>query len=93
MPQWTQADHLRKAREHAELEQADLATAIGVSRNTVINYERGKVQPRKHVVMAWALATGVPVVWLETGNAPGGGQPGPDGGGWAPRDSNPEPTD
>ena len=35
VPMWTQADRLRKAREHAGLEQGEFALAIGVSRNTV----------------------------------------------------------
>ncbi len=45
VPAWTVADRLRKAREHAGLEQAQLATDLGVSRNTVGNYEGGKVTP------------------------------------------------
>lgn len=69
---------LRIAREHAGLEQDELAERIGVSRNTVGNAEKGRVQPRKITLNAWALATGVPVSWIE-GNSqkrpsdPGGG--------------------
>lgn len=77
IPQWTIADRLRKAREHVGLDQAEFAQAIGVSRATVSNNERGIVHPRKIVLNAWALRTTVPIEWLETGNAP---TDNPDGG-------------
>jgi transcriptional regulator with XRE-family HTH domain len=63
-PGFTQGDHLRKAREYAGLEQGDLATELGVSRATISNYERGLVKPRKPVLVAWALRTGVALDWL-----------------------------
>ena len=64
VPAFTIGDYLRKAREHAGLEQTELASEIGISRGTVTNYERGHVTPRKAVVMAWAMRTGVPVEWI-----------------------------
>ena len=79
VPAWTVADRLRKAREHAGLEQAQLAADLGVSRNTVGNYEGGKVTPRRPVLVSWALRTGVPLSWLETG-AESPRPAGPDGG-------------
>lgn len=90
IPRWSLGDYLRKAREHAGLEQAQLAVDLGISRNTVINYERGKVSPRRAVIMAWAMRTGVPVEWLEGSESP---RPdGPDGGSMLPRlDSNQQP--
>lgn len=79
IPQILMRHRLRIAREAAGLEQADLAGLMGVSRNTVGNAESGKTDPRKIVLNAWALATGVPVSWLERGESP---QPErPDGGG------------
>jgi len=78
VPEWHVGDFLRKARENAGLEQAQLAADLGISRNTVTNYERGKVKPRRAVVMAWAMRTGVPVWWLEGRENPHQG--GPDGG-------------
>lgn len=74
VPQWTMADRLRKARETAGLEQDALAKELGVSRNTVSSYERGKVAPRRPVLIAWALRTGVPLAWLMHG-VDGGPQP------------------
>jgi transcriptional regulator with XRE-family HTH domain len=91
VPTWTIGDLLRKAREHAGLEQMELAEELGISRATVSNYERGHVRPRKAVVMAWAMRTGVPVAWLQTGGNPRQGD-GPDGGSTLPRlDSNQQP--
>ena len=93
VPTFTLSDRLRKAREHAGLEQAELADKIGVSRNTIGNAERGQRSVRKIVVNAWAMATGVSRHWLETGQAP------PELGGpadlasYTARDSNPEPID
>lgn len=68
VPEWTVGDRLRKAREIARLDQQPFADAIGVSRGTVSNYERGSVDHYKPIVLrAWAMATGVPLEWLETG--------------------------
>ena len=92
IPTWSLGDRLRKAREQAGLEQAELARDLGTSRTTVGNAERGDRTPRRSLVMAWSLRTGVPLAWLETGTAPSPG----DGDGaalkYTPRDLNPEPT-
>ena len=64
VPEFTVGDYLRKAREHAGLDQLELAADLGVSRQTVTNYEKGYVTPRKSTVMAWAMRTGVPVEWI-----------------------------
>lgn len=76
IPLFTQADRLRKAREHAGLEQGELAELMGVSRGTVSNNEKGKVAARRIVIRAWALATGVDAAWLETGTSADLGGPG-----------------
>lgn len=70
IPQFTLGDRLRKAREQAGVGVDEFASEIGVSRNTVTNYEKDHVKPRKIVMKAWALRTGVPIFWLETGIAP-----------------------
>lgn len=68
IPQFTVGDRLRKAREVTGLEQGEFAEALGVSRNTVGNYESGNTMRLKPIVLkAWSLRTGVPLVWLETG--------------------------
>lgn len=76
IPQFNLADRLRKAREITGLDQAEFADELGVSRGTVSNNERGTVAPRQIVLKAWALRTGVPLKWLETGEAPGATGPG-----------------
>lgn len=58
---------LRIAREWAKLEQVELAERMGISRQAVGSAENGKSKPRKITLNAWALATGVPVTWLLTG--------------------------
>lgn len=65
--EWTIADRLWKAREYAGLDQRQLAEQMGVSRQTVSNYENANTRPRRIVLNAWAAITGVEVAWLETG--------------------------
>ena len=84
------ADRLRKAREAAGLEQAQLGELMAYSRQAISSAERGVTTPRRIVLRAWAMATGVPVEWLETGEAPPAGPEGP--GTYTARDSNPEPA-
>ena len=68
---------LRIAREYARLDQRELAERIGISRTSVGNAETGCVHPRRITVNAWALACGVPVSWLLTGqSSPPGDGPG-----------------
>ncbi|MGD7734145.1 helix-turn-helix domain-containing protein, partial [Propionibacteriaceae bacterium G57] len=73
VPVWTLADRMRKAREVTGLDQQAFSEELGVSRSTVSNAERGKVQPSRLLVAAWAMRSGVPLVWLETGSGGGGG--------------------
>ena len=80
IPTWTRADRLRKALEVAGLDQTALGQRLGVSRGTVSNAERGTVEPRRAVIMAWAMATGVPLHWIETGETPSPGGEGVSGG-------------
>lgn len=80
IPQFTRGDRLRKARNLTGLSTRDFAEKIGVSQKTVTDAENDhRPQIRKILLNAWALATGVPTTWLETGNAPAQPQ-GPGGG-------------
>lgn len=79
IPQFTRGDRLRKARNLTGLSTRDFAEKIGVSQKTVTDAENDhRAVIRKILLNAWALATGVPADWLETGNAPA--RPEPDGG-------------
>ena len=66
VPEWTLADRLRKARLMTGLEAQEFADEIGIHRNSVRNYERGRL-PRPIVLKAWALRSGVSYEWLVTG--------------------------
>jgi transcriptional regulator with XRE-family HTH domain len=72
VPEWTIAERLYLARTVAGYEKQQLADAIGVSRDTVGNYEsRSWARKRSPAyIKAWALATGVDGQWLQTGIDP-----------------------
>lgn len=55
---------LRIAREHAGMDQTDLAIAMGVARSTVSNAEAGNVHPQRSTMRLWAWACGVPLEWI-----------------------------
>jgi transcriptional regulator with XRE-family HTH domain len=88
IPAWTVQDRFRKAREHARLNQTQLAEKTGISRRTVSAIENGEKTPGVKEVNLWHLVTGVPIAWLQTGEAPhDGGAPDPS----HLRESNPRP--
>jgi transcriptional regulator with XRE-family HTH domain len=60
-------DRLRIAREQSGLGQREFAQASGISRSSVANYENGNTRPRRPQLIAWAMATGFSLEWLETG--------------------------
>jgi transcriptional regulator with XRE-family HTH domain len=64
IPAWTVGDRLRKAREHAGLKQSDLANEIGISRASAVNYESGRYEPHRPVILAWSDVCAVPFEWL-----------------------------
>ncbi|MFI8634003.1 helix-turn-helix domain-containing protein [Microbacterium sp. NPDC077663] len=61
---WTAYDRLRKARMLADLDQTQMAAALGVARNTVSNWERGINEPPASAFVRWADVTGVSIEWL-----------------------------
>lgn len=67
VPQWTIGDRMRKAREHAGLKQTEIASEIGIGRSSIINYEGGRAEPPRPVLLAWAMCTGVSYRWLTGG--------------------------
>lgn len=68
VPTWNLADRLVKARTHAGLSQTELAEAIDLGRRSITGYENGVREPRRPVLLAWALATGVDQQWLMYGS-------------------------
>lgn len=62
-----------------EMSAQTMADHLGVSRQTLSRWMADKgAPPKRAYVVQWALATGVPVEWLERGAVD---QSGPDGGG------------
>ncbi|MFD8101928.1 helix-turn-helix domain-containing protein [Nocardia fluminea] len=92
IPVPTGPQRLMLARLHAELNQGEMAARLGVTTATVQRAESGVTKPRRTTYMAWSMATGVDLYWLETGKAP---SPSGDGASaeCAIRDLNPEPAD
>lgn len=77
IPIWTRGDRLRKALDFADMSVQSMADYLEVSRNTVSNYISERTPIPGASIKLWAMRTGVPRQWLETGQAPDGG---PDGG-------------
>ena len=78
IPQRTVGRRLRDAREDTGMSQAEFAATTGISRRTITRYEQSSdvAEMRLPNLLAWSFATGVPLVWLQTGEVPG-----PNGGG------------
>lgn len=74
IPEWDLADRLVKARRHAGVEQAEMASYLGLSRAAVSDFERAKRPPRRVYLLGWASRCGVNLDWLV-------GQASPDGDG------------
>jgi transcriptional regulator with XRE-family HTH domain len=63
-------DRIALVRVHLGLSQGTFAARIGVTRNTVIAYERGHTSPRAATLRRIAAAGGVTVEALRGGTAP-----------------------
>ena len=72
VPEWRVGDRLRRSLDHAGLGVQEMAEYFDVSRNTIGNYLAERTKVDRRTLMLWALRTGVPVEWLETGIAPTG---------------------
>lgn len=56
MTETVPANAVRAARTHAGLRQADLAAAVGVSRQTIVSTERGDYSPSVYLALRLARA-------------------------------------
>lgn len=64
------ADRMTKALRFSGLGVAQIAERLEVSRNAVSSWINGRHKPRRRDLVGFALATGYPVEWIETGTAP-----------------------
>ena len=76
IPEFQLKHRVRLAREHAGLQQAELAELTGLSRTAIANIERGSANARRSSITLIAFATGVSRDWLENGETPTGDNPG-----------------
>lgn len=68
-------DRMKKSLDISGVTNAEMAAYLDVSRFTVSRYlNRANAVPRA-VLRSWAMCTGVPFEWLETGKTPGGDNP------------------
>lgn len=72
VPAWTLADRMRKSLDVSGLGVQEMADELGVTRGAVGKWINGHVTPRRPVLMAWSLRTGVSLAWLETGETSSG---------------------
>ena len=70
VPEFDRADRMRKALRVAGISVQDIAEYLGVARNTVSTWINGRIDPSIQTVRLWALRTGVPYEWLQTGEPP-----------------------
>jgi transcriptional regulator with XRE-family HTH domain len=77
--EWDLQDRLAKSLRRSKKSVAQIAADLDVHRNTVSNYLSGRIVPDRRSRIAWAMATGVPPQWLETGEMPSDGGGGNDG--------------
>ena len=52
---------LRAARVNADLTQQEVADKIGVSKHTIINWERGRTKPKKHILIVLSSIYGIDI--------------------------------
>lgn len=76
--EFNQNDRADKALKLSGVTGKEMAEYLGVTPSTVSRYINGKAAMPLQVTRLWALRTGVPFEWLETGKTPTGTDP--DGG-------------
>ena len=92
VPQLTMGWRLKMALGQVDMTVQQMAAELGVSRQTATSYVTDRATPKRAYLVMWALRTGVPLSWLETGIAPVTNNGGDDGL-YTTRDLNPEPSD
>lgn len=68
VPEFNTADRLRKALHVAGVSVSEMADYLGIARETCGRYINDKQPASLRTRRLWALRTGVPFDWIETGN-------------------------
>ena len=76
IPEWDMADRMRKTLRDNDVSVQEIAEYLGVSRNTVSTWINGRITPDLTTQRLWAMRFGVPLVWLQSGAVPAGGDDG-----------------
>ena len=68
--EFTQGDRLRKSLQAADMTSQEMADYLEVNRNTVSRWINDEREPKRVILRLWAMRTGVPLEWIETGVTP-----------------------
>lgn len=75
IPQLTLGWRLKMAL--GDMKRDEIAETLGVNPATISRWMADKgAPPKRAYILQWAMVTGVPVAWLETGQIPSDGGPG-----------------
>ena len=67
VPQWDRPDRMRKALRVAGMTSRSMALYLEVEERSVTRWLNGVIEPKRGILAAWSLRTGVPMEWIETG--------------------------
>ena len=67
VPAFHVGHRMQLALEVAGISKGEMADYLGVSRATTLRWMNLTTPVKRHVLVAWAMRTGVDVDWLETG--------------------------
>ena len=58
---------VKEVRKHLDMTQTEFGDALGVSRDVINSYERGRVVPTQTFTELLCMKYGVDPIWMETG--------------------------
>ena len=69
VPEFDQADRMRKALRASGVSVAEMADYLGVARESVGRWINGRTDPSIQTLRLWATRTGVSYEWIVSGRA------------------------
>lgn len=70
IPEFDQADRMKKALRDARMSTTAMAEFLGITRETAGRYMSGAAKVPLQTLRLWSLRTGVPMEWLTDGIVP-----------------------